>query len=141
MPSHADWAAKNIGETLGDEMLVCLASPLVWAGAASDEVADPDDIDPTGTVIDCLDEAEEVADQDLLRNRIGRLLEYLSPRQRQVLELRFGLNDGQSHTLEETAQLLGVCTRERIRQIEAKALRHLRHPRYGRELRDFVATK
>jgi RNA polymerase primary sigma factor len=54
-----------------------------------------------------------------------------------VLELRFGLKDGEAHTLEEVGQAFGV-TRERVRQIESKALRKLRHPGYRRMLRDFL---
>ncbi|MER3513854.1 MAG: RNA polymerase sigma factor RpoD, partial [Chloroflexota bacterium] len=59
-------------------------------------------------------------------------------RERDVLEMRFGLKDGQDHTLEEVGQYFGV-TRERIRQIEAKALRKLRHPTRSRQLRDYLA--
>jgi RNA polymerase primary sigma factor len=54
-----------------------------------------------------------------------------------VIQLRFGLKDGHAHTLDEVGRKFGV-TRERIRQIEAKALRKLRHPRHTRKLRDFV---
>jgi RNA polymerase primary sigma factor len=61
----------------------------------------------------------------------------LSPREGRVIQLRFGLKDGQTHTLDEVGRKFGV-TRERIRQIEAKALRRLRHPRHTRRLRDFV---
>jgi RNA polymerase sigma factor (sigma-70 family) len=64
--------------------------------------------------------------QELLRKDIVRIMADLSPRERDVLRLRFGLDDGRQRTLEEVGQLYGV-TRERIRQIEAKALRKLRH--------------
>ena len=64
-------------------------------------------------------------------------LEGLSDRERKVLELRFGLQDGRTRTLEEVGQEFGV-TRERIRQIEAKALRKLRHPIRSRKLRDYL---
>ena len=67
-------------------------------------------------------------------------LAVLSERERQVLELRFGLVDGKDHTLEEVGQYFNV-TRERIRQIESKALRKLRHPTRSRHLRDFLQLK
>ena len=65
------------------------------------------------------------------------MLDFLSDREREVLEMRFGLNDGKDHTLEEVGKSFGV-TRERIRQIEAKALRKLRHPSRSRSLRDYL---
>ena len=69
----------------------------------------------------------EAASDELLREHIHSVLDQLSRREREVLEMRFGLQDGQSHTLEKVGQAFGI-TRERIRQIEAKALRKLRHP-------------
>ena len=66
--------------------------------------------------------------QELLREDLAEVLSGLSPRERDVLRLRFGMDDGRQRTLEEVGQLFGV-TRERIRQIEAKALRKLRHPK------------
>jgi len=79
----------------------------------------------------------ETATQHLLRDEIASVLSSLSPREGRVIQLRFGLKDGQAHTLDEVGRKFGV-TRERIRQIEAKALRRLRHPRHTRRLRDFV---
>ena len=73
----------------------------------------------------------------LLRDQMRDILASLSERERSVLALRFGLVDGESHTLEEVGQRFGV-TRERIRQIEAKALRKLRHPTRSRKLRDYL---
>jgi len=73
----------------------------------------------------------------LLREQIYDVLSTLTIRQRQVLQLRFGLEDGRSHTLEEVGQKFEV-TRERIRQIEEKALRRLRHPSRSRKLKDFL---
>ena len=82
-------------------------------------------------------EPDDAASAQLLREQLRTILKSLNPRERQVLEMRFGLKDGQSHTLEEVGQAFGV-TRERIRQIEAKALRKLRHPLRSRKLRDYL---
>ena len=79
----------------------------------------------------------DAAGRQLLKEQIRSALGVLSERERQVLELRFGLLDGHDNTLEEVGQYFGV-TRERIRQIEAKALRKLRHPTRSRELRDYL---
>ena len=77
------------------------------------------------------------ATQQLLREQVNEILEELNDRERKVLKMRFGLLDGRNHTLEEVGQEFGV-TRERIRQIEAKALRKLRHPQRSRKLRDYL---
>jgi len=82
-------------------------------------------------------EPDDAASAQLLREQLRAILKSLNHRERQVLEMRFGLKDGQSHTLEEVGQAFGV-TRERIRQIEAKALRKLRHPLRSRKLRDYL---
>jgi RNA polymerase primary sigma factor len=74
----------------------------------------------------------------LLREKIEALLKTLTPREARILCLRFGLLNGKSHTLEEVGQKFGL-TRERIRQIEGRALRRLRHPRRSRHLRDYMA--
>jgi RNA polymerase primary sigma factor len=79
----------------------------------------------------------DAASRQLLKEQIRSALGVLSEREREVLELRFGLLDGQDHTLEEVGKHFGV-TRERIRQIEAKALRKLRHPTRSRQLRDYL---
>jgi RNA polymerase primary sigma factor len=86
------------------------------------------------------EEAQEPMDaaaREMLREQVKNALAVLSPREREVLEMRFGLLDGKDHTLEEVGQAFNV-TRERIRQIEAKALRKLRHPTRSRHLRDFL---
>ena len=79
----------------------------------------------------------EAATAQLRREEVARALGTLSERERRVLQLRFGIDDGRSRTLEEVGRDFGV-TRERIRQIEAKALRKLRHPSRSRQLRDFL---
>jgi len=75
--------------------------------------------------------------QNLLREKVEEVLSTLTAREARILRLRFGLQNGRSYTLEEVGQKFGL-TRERIRQIEGKALRRLRHPRRSRQLRDFT---
>jgi RNA polymerase primary sigma factor len=79
----------------------------------------------------------EAASQELLREQVDSVLDSLSERERDVLKLRFGLVDGRNRTLEEVGKEFNV-TRERIRQIEAKALRKLRHPSRSRKLKDYL---
>jgi RNA polymerase primary sigma factor len=73
----------------------------------------------------------------MLKQQVRGVLTQLSDREREVLEMRFGFKDGKTHTLEEVGNTFGV-TRERVRQIEAKALRKLRHPHHSRRLRDYL---
>jgi len=80
---------------------------------------------------------EEYATVEMLKEELTNVLLTLTDREEKVLRLRFGLDDGQCRTLEEVGQIFGV-TRERIRQIEAKALRKLRHPSRSRKLKDFL---
>jgi len=80
---------------------------------------------------------EEYATIEMLKEELAGVLGTLTDREEKVLRLRFGLDDGQCRTLEEVGQIFGV-TRERIRQIEAKALRKLRHPSRSRKLKDFL---
>ena len=87
-----------------------------------------DDATPTPT---------QSAYQSLLGDKVEEMLSTLSPREARILRLRFGLLNGRSYTLEEVGQKFGL-TRERIRQIEGKALRRLRHPRRSRQLRDYL---
>ena len=79
----------------------------------------------------------EAAAFALLREQLGEVMDTLTSRERKVLSLRFGLEDGRARTLEEVGKEFEV-TRERIRQIEAKALRKLRHPSRSRKLKDFL---
>ena len=80
---------------------------------------------------------QEAASNQLLKEQVIEILSTLTPRERKVLELRFGIEDGRSRTLEEVGKEFSV-TRERIRQIEAKALRKLRHPSRSTRLRDYL---
>ncbi len=81
----------------------------------------------------------EAASQSLLKEQLIEVLRTLTPREEQVLTLRFGLEDGRPRTLEEVGKVFNI-TRERIRQIEAKALRKLRHPSRSKKLRDYLDT-
>jgi RNA polymerase primary sigma factor len=75
--------------------------------------------------------------QEMLQERVSEVLATLSPREARVLKLRFGLGEDRPYTLEEVGRKFGL-TRERIRQIEGKALRRLRHPRRSRRLREYL---
>ena len=87
------------------------------------------------------DEDGSTPDQDvasaMLRDLLREILQVIPPREARILQMRYGLVDGETYTLEEVGQKLGV-TRERVRQIEAMALRRLRHPAHARKLRDFL---
>jgi len=78
----------------------------------------------------------DAAYKQLLKEQIEDVLSTLSPREHRIIQLRFGLEDGQSRTLEEVGKVFNV-TRERIRQIEAKAIRRLRHSSRSRKLKDY----
>ncbi|MHC1773323.1 MAG: RNA polymerase sigma factor RpoD/SigA [Flexilinea sp.] len=80
----------------------------------------------------------DAASKELLRDQVQKTLDILTERERQVLELRFGLTDGEERTLEEVSRMFDI-TRERVRQIEAKALRKLRHPMRSRLLREYFS--
>jgi RNA polymerase primary sigma factor len=75
--------------------------------------------------------------QSMLKEKLEEVLSSLAPREARVLRLRFGLDDGHMYTLEEVGRKFGL-TRERIRQIEGRALRRLRHPRRARELKEYL---
>ena len=91
---------------------------------------------------DFIEDEEALAPADaasfiLLKEQLEEVLETLTPRERDVLRLRFGIIDGRGRTLEEVGKKFNV-TRERIRQIEAKALRKLRHPTRSKKLKDYL---
>ncbi len=103
-------------------------------------VGNDDDSTQLGDFIEdeSVEEPIDAASKELLREQVRNVLGFLTERERQVIEMRFGLNDGKDHTLEEVGREFGV-TRERIRQIEAKALRKLRHPSRSKTLRDYLS--
>ena len=118
-----------------DRVLRSAEEPISLEGPVGDE-----DSSSLGEFIEDEDAPSpiEAAARQMLREQVQRALTSLSDREREVLELRFGLKDGKDHTLEEVSRYFDV-TRERIRQIEAKALRKLRHPSRSRQLRDYLA--
>jgi RNA polymerase primary sigma factor len=107
---------------------VSLEAPIGEEGDSSlgDFVIDEETVSPT-----------DKASQALLKQEVGRLLETLKPREAEIIRLRFGFEDGRSYTLKEVGEKLGI-TRERVRQIESKALRRLRHPYRSQKIRDFA---
>jgi len=117
-----------------DRVLRSAEEPVSLEGPVGDE-----DSSQLGDFIEDEDALEplDAASREMLREQVQNALTALSERERQVLELRFGLLDGKDHTLEEVSRYFNV-TRERIRQIEAKALRKLRHPTRSRQLRDYL---
>jgi len=122
-------AASKVNRILrAAEEPVSLDSPISTEDSSQlgDFIEDEDALEPM-----------DAASREMLREQIKNTLAVLSQREREVLELRFGLLDGKDHTLEEVGNYFNV-TRERIRQIEAKALRKLRHPTRSRNLRDYL---
>lgn len=122
-------AATKVGRVLrASEEPMSLESPVGTEDSSQlgDFIEDVDALEPM-----------DAAAREMLREQVKNALAVLSDREREVLEMRFGLLDGKDHTLEEVGQYFNV-TRERIRQIEAKALRKLRHPTRSRFLRDYL---
>jgi RNA polymerase primary sigma factor len=126
---HLEYATQKVSRILRSA-----EEPVSLEGPVGD-----DDSSSLGEFIEDEDAVEpmDAADREMLREKVQNALTALSERERQVLELRFGLMDGKDHTLEEVSRYFNV-TRERIRQIESKALRKLRHPMYSRQLRDYL---
>ena len=123
------WASAKVQRILQSaEEPVSLERPVGDEDSSqlSDFIEDDDALEPM-----------DAAAREMLREQVQNALAALSERERQVLELRFGLIDGKDHTLEEVSRYFNV-TRERIRQIEAKALRKLRHPTRSRHLREYL---
>ena len=123
-------AANKVGRIMrASEEPMSLESPVGTEDSSQlgDFIEDQDALEPM-----------DAAAREMLREQVKNALAVLSDREREVLELRFGLVDGKDHTLEEVGQHFKV-TRERVRQIEAKALRKLRHPTRSRHLRDYFA--
>ncbi len=128
LQAHWDAAALKIQRIMKSaEEPVSLERPIGDEDSSQlgDFIEDDDAIEPM-----------DAAAREMLREQVQNALGALSERERQVLELRFGLIDGKDHTLEEVSNYFNV-TRERIRQIEAKALRKLRHPTRSRHLREY----
>jgi RNA polymerase primary sigma factor len=123
-----DYAARKVDHILRSaEEPASLESPVGGEDSQlGDFIVDEDELSPIDSVA-----------METLRDQIRHTLHRLPDREREVLELRFGLTDGQDHTLEEVSRYFDV-TRERVRQIEAKALRKLRHPEHSKPLEDYL---
>src|SRR5215469_1691144 len=131
---------ENIGERLGMSA-ERVSELLIWAEKvfSLDAPLSEEEENTLGDIIEDVRERGpvEVTDQRLLREEIRKVLGQLTQRERQVIELRFGLVDDHDHTLEEVGKKLKV-TRERVRQIEERAIRKLRHPQASRILKDYL---
>jgi len=147
-----DVAAIKEAKEAGQDLEADLERRLVWATAKVQRVLQSADEpislerpvgdEDSSSLGDFIEDEDALAPVDaaareMLREQVQSALGALSERERQVLELRFGLIDGKDHTLEEVSRYFNV-TRERIRQIEAKALRKLRHPTRSRFLKDYL---
>ena len=133
-------SAEQIAEDLNISTSKVMEALAVAPETASlDTPIGEEDDNPLGAFVMDVDSQTPVeeAELNILKEQIQDVLDELSDRERNVISLRFGITDGYPRTLEEVGKIFNV-TRERIRQIEAKALRKLRHPRRSRKLRDFV---
>jgi RNA polymerase primary sigma factor len=135
-----DPTSREIGEklTLSTEKVVSILKAAQFPVSLETPIGDEGDT----SLADFIEDQNstppaEVASSQLLKEQIGEVLSELTPREQRVIILRFGIDDGRSRTLEEVGHEFNV-TRERIRQIEAKAIRKLRHPSRSRKLRDYL---
>ncbi len=132
---------EEIGDRLGvDERKVQWMMRVSWRPLSLESPVGEEEDSELGAFVedDTTPTPTQSAYQNLLRDKIEEVLSTLSPREARILRLRFGLHNGRPYTLEEVGQKFGL-TRERIRQIEGKALRRLRHPRRARQLRDYLS--
>src|SRR5215813_1903896 len=131
---------EHIGQRLGMSS-ERVSELLIWAEKvfSLDAPLSEEEENTLGDIIEDIHERgpTEITDQQLLREEIRKVLGQLTVRERQVIELRFGLIDDHDHTLEEVGKKLKV-TRERVRQIEERAIRKLRHPQASRILKDYL---
>jgi RNA polymerase primary sigma factor len=110
-----------------------------WQPLSLERPVGEDEDEEFGSFIedDSIPSPTQTAFSSLLREKVEDVLSTLPPREARILRLRFGLQNGRAYTLEEVGQKFGL-TRERIPQIEGRALRRLRHPRRSRQLRDYL---
>ena len=117
---------KRAKSPVSANKLGSILSPWLFALAGTPLIKDESSMSP-----------EKYAISEMLKSELNDVLKTLTEREEKVLRLRFGIDDGQSLTLEEVGKIFGV-TRERIRQIESKALRKLKHPSRSKKLKDFL---
>ena len=135
-----DPSSEELAEAL--EVPVKKAEQMIQVARRPLSLETPTDEDEDSVLGDFIEDAEalapaEAVTQNMLKEQIQDILLSLPPREVRILQLRYGLVDGESYTLEEVGKKLGV-TRERVRQIEAQALSRLRHPTHSRKLKDYL---
>ena len=147
MPHQPEVKPKALPEEIADEMQlpverVCQIMKMAQQPISlQSPVGDSDDTNFGDFIEDkTAENPSDMTSYSLLKDKLGDVLTSLTERERKVLELRFGLTDGYSRTLEEVGKQFKV-TRERIRQIEAKALRKMRHPTCLRQLQGFLDSE
>ena len=135
-----DPTSEELAEAL--EVPVKKAEQMIQVARRPLSLETPTDEDEDSVLGDFIEDADalapaEAVTQNMLKEQIQEILLSLPPREVRILQLRYGLVDGESYTLEEVGKKLGV-TRERVRQIEAQALSRLRHPTHSRRLKDYL---